>query len=180
MVANIAKSVGPELAAILPSNDKAWYKKTNLRLLNFCCFSLFLLSSANGYDGSMLNGVLALEPWQDFMHHPTGAWLGFISAAQNLGSIFFFPVVALLSNRFGRKPTILCGYFFLSLGVGLQAGAINVPMFVAGRVVVGIASAFYGGTVPLLMTETAYPTHRGVLTSLYMCGWYVGKCDLSL
>jgi MFS family permease len=26
-----------------------------------------------------------------------------------------------------------------------------------------------------LVTETAYPTHRGVITALYNCGWYVGS-----
>lgn len=173
-------SVGPELAAVLPANDKPWYKKRNLMILNFCLMSLFLLSSGNGYDGTMLNGLLALPHWLSFMDHPTGAWLGFISGAQNLGSIVFFPVVAWLSNRYGRKPTIFIGYFFLCLGVGLQTGAMSIPMFVASRVVVGIASAFFGGSVPLLMTETAYPPHRGVFTSLYMCGWYVGKLDRTM
>lgn len=178
MTANTFKSVGAELAAVLPPNDKPWFRKRNQVYLNFCIMSLFLLSSGNGYDGSMLNGVLALPPWQSFMKHPTGAWLGFISGAQNLGSIFFYPVVAWSSNRFGRKPTIFAGYLFLCLGVGLQTGARNIPMFVASRLIVGIASAFFGGCVPLLMTETAYPTHRGILTSLYMCGWYVGKFSL--
>lgn len=175
MTANTFKSVGAELASVLPSNDKPWYKKRNQVYLNFCIMSLFLLSSGNGYDGSMLNGLLALPPWQSFMKEPSGAWLGFISGAQNLGSIFFYPVVAWSSNRFGRKPTIFMGYTFLFLGVGLQTGATNVPMFVVSRLIVGVASAFFGGCVPLLMTETAYPTHRGVVTSLYMCGWYVGK-----
>lgn len=175
MTANTFKSVGAELAAALPSNDKPWYKKRNLVSLNFCIMSLFLLSSGNGYDGSMLNGLLALPPWQLFMKDPSGAWLGFISGVQNLGGIFFYPVVAWSCNRFGRKPTIFAGYSFLCLGVGLQTGAINIPMFVVSRFIVGIAGAFFGGSVPLLMTETAYPLHRGVLTSLYMCGWYVGK-----
>ncbi|KAH8658538.1 general substrate transporter [Ilyonectria robusta] len=175
MTASTFKSVGPELAALLPPNDTPWYKKRNQVFLNFCLACLFLLSSGNGYDGSMLNGLLALPHWQSFMHHPSGAWLGFVSGASSLGAMFFYPVVAWSSNRFGRKPTILVGYIFLCLGVGLQTGATNIPMFVVSRVIVGIASAFFGGCVPLLVTETAYPTHRGVFTSLYMCGWYVGS-----
>lgn len=176
MVANTFKSVGSELASVLPKNDKPWYKKQNLRRLNFCILSLFLLSSANGYDGSMLNGVLALPPWQEFMKYPTGPWLGFIAGSQMLGGIFLYPLVAWSSNQYGRKWTTFGGYFFLVIGVGIQTGAISPSMFVVGRVVVGMAGAFFGGCVPLLMTETAYPTHRGVLTSLFMCGWYVGKC----
>jgi MFS family permease len=176
---NHNKSVGAEFAALLPANDKAWYKKPTLLYLNFCLFSLFLLSSGNGYDGSMLNGLLALPQWVNFMDKPTGSWLGFIAGSANLGSIVFFPIVAWSSNKYGRKPTIYMGYFFIVLGAGLQTGAINPVMFVMSRLVLGVGAAFFQGCVPLLMTETAYPTHRGILTSLYMCGWYVGEYKLS-
>ncbi|KAJ4286545.1 hypothetical protein N0V90_013245 [Kalmusia sp. IMI 367209] len=141
--------------------------------LNFCLFSLFMLSSGNGYDGSMLNGLLALPQWNEFMDKPTGAWLGFIAGSTNVGSIVCFPIVAWGSNKYGRKSTIFMGYFFIILGVGLQTAAINYVMFVIARITMGFASAFFGGCVPLLMTETAYPTHRGIVTSLYFCGWYV-------
>ncbi|KAK3698996.1 hypothetical protein LTR37_016687 [Vermiconidia calcicola] len=175
MPANVLKSVGAELAQHLPANDKPWWKKRNLLQLNFCLVSIFILSSGNGYDGSMLNGVLALPYWASFMGQPSGVWLGFISGAQNLGSIAFYPVVAVLSNRFGRKRTIYMGYFFLLLGAGMQTGAVNSSMFIVARIIVGIASAFFGGCAPLLMTETAYPTQRGIFTGLYLCGWYVGS-----
>ncbi|KFZ23892.1 hypothetical protein V502_01620 [Pseudogymnoascus sp. VKM F-4520 (FW-2644)] len=132
---NNIKSVGAEFAALLPANDKAWYKKPNLLYLNFCLFSLFLLSSGNGYEGSMLNGLLALPQWIDFMDKPTGAWLGFISGSSNLGSIVCFPIVAWSSNKYGRKPTISMGYFFIVLGAGLQTGAINPVMFLMSRII---------------------------------------------
>lgn len=175
MTLNKTKSVGVELAAVLPANDKPWYKKRNLIILNYCIGSLFLLSSGNGHEGSMMNGLLALPLWMSFVGNPKGAWLGFISGAQNLGSMAFYPFVAWSANKFGRKPTILAGYIFLVAGTGLQTGATNTTTFVIARILVGISAAFFGGCVPLLMTETAYPTHRGVLTSLYLCGWYVGK-----
>ena len=49
---SVLKSVGAELAAYLPANDTPWWKKRNLLLLNYCMFSLLLLSSGNGYDGA--------------------------------------------------------------------------------------------------------------------------------
>lgn len=48
-------------------------------------------------------------------------------------------------------------------------------MFVIGRLCIGGVSAFYGASAPLLITETAYPTHRGTLTAIYNSGWYVGS-----
>jgi MFS family permease len=46
-------------------------------------------------------------------------------------------------------------------------------MFVLGRLFIGGVSAFFSAA-PLLITECAYPTHRGIATAFFNCGWYVG------
>lgn len=92
------KHVDDELAAVLPDDSKPWYKKTHLLKLNFIICSLVLfctslltllssrtnpnmhVASANGYDGSLMNGLQALPRWNEFMDQPAGAWLGFINA----------------------------------------------------------------------------------------------------
>lgn len=66
-----AKAVGPQLAAVLPPDHVRWWKRSLLRRLNYSLIFLFLFSSANGYDGSMMNGLQALPQWQEFMNHPT-------------------------------------------------------------------------------------------------------------
>ena len=65
------KGIGPALAAVLPQDDLKWYQKPYLVKLNVCLFSLFLFSSANGYDGSMMNGLQALPQWEVALHRPT-------------------------------------------------------------------------------------------------------------
>ncbi len=102
------KAVGPELAAFLPVSTTPWYRKSELLYLNFCLVSLFLLSSSNGYDGSMMNGLQALPQWHKFMDNPEGAWLGFINAAQVLGGGFMLPPIAWMSNRYGRWVSKSC------------------------------------------------------------------------
>jgi MFS family permease len=169
-----AKGVGSELASVLPQDNISWYKKRHLLQLNFSLFCMILFSSANGYDGSMMNGLQALPQWQEFMGHPTGAWLGFVNAVQSLGAFALYPAVAWSNNRFGRKKTIGVGYFWLALGAALQTGARSPAMFVLGRLFIGGTSAFFSASAPVLITETAYPTHRSVATALYNCGWYVG------
>lgn len=104
-----------------------------------------------------------------------GAWLGFINAVQSLGAFCCYPVVAWSNNRFGRKKTISVGYFWLILGVTVQTSAQSPVMFVIGRLFIGGVSAFFSGSAPLLMTETAYPTHRADITSFFNTGWYVGS-----
>ncbi|KAF2086370.1 general substrate transporter [Saccharata proteae CBS 121410] len=168
-------SVGDDLAAVLPRNLRPWYRQSHLLRLNFSLFSLFLLSSATGYDGTLMNGLQSLDQWQIFMNQPTGAWLGFINAMTALGSISQYSIVAWATNRYGRKWTPAVGFVWLILGVGLQAGARNPAMFIMGRLFVGCTTAWFSGPAPLLITETAYPTHRGVATALFQTGWYVGS-----
>lgn len=172
----VDKGVGPALAAVLPHDGLRWYQKGHLLKLNFCIISAALFSSANGYDGSMMNGLQALPQWQEFMGHPTGSWLGFISAVQSLGACIGYPLAAWLSNKIGRKPVLMASYLWLLLGVGLQTGARNQAMFVMGRLFLGGVTSFSGTAGLLIVNEAAYPTHRAILSALYLSGWYVGKC----
>lgn len=42
-----------------------WYQKPNLRLLYFCLIPAALgVEMTTGYDGSVLNGLQAVETWQ--------------------------------------------------------------------------------------------------------------------
>lgn len=168
-------AVGEDLARVLPQDDVPWYKQRHLLLLNYYAVSMTLFSAANGYDGSMMNGLQALPQWFKFMDDPSGSWLGFINAIQSLSAAIGYPLVAYFANRWGRKKGLLIGYVFLLLGAFLQALGPNKVSFVLGRFFVGQPSAWWGGLAPLLITEIAYPTHRAFLTALYMCGWYVGS-----
>lgn len=121
-----------------------------------------------------MNGLQSLDQWQRFMNSPTGAWLGFINALQCIGGVVFQPISAWSANHFGRKHTILIGYLWLVLGVGLQAGAPNLKWFVASRLFIGIAGTWFQASV-ILVTEIAYPSHRSFVTAAYMCLYYVGS-----
>src|SRR5262245_40696300 len=96
-------AVGAVLASVLPDDNIHWYKKRHLVWLAYFGINISLLAAANGYDGSMMNGLLALPEWMSFMKNPTGAWLGFISASQSLSSACAYPIVAYFGNRWGRK-----------------------------------------------------------------------------
>ena len=162
------------LAAVLPQNAPPWYKQGHLLHLNFIIASLVMYSSANGYDGSLMNGLEALDQWKAFMDNPAGAWLGWINAIYWLGCGVGYPSASWIANKYGRKPGVYVGYCLLALGVALQTAAPNSTAFLLARLFLGGASALFGNAVPLLINEIAYPTHRGILNGLFMSGWYVG------
>ncbi|KAK4633941.1 Lactose permease [Fulvia fulva] len=168
-----SKAIGDELQAVLPNDGRPWYTKAHLIKLNWVILSLMLFSSANGYDGSLMNGLQALDRWNDFMDTPTGAWLGFMGAIYWVGNGICYAMSAWVANKYGRKPGIYLGYIFLVLGVAITAGDRDY-YFVLMRFFVGCASAWFSGPVIALINEIAYPPHRGVSNALYNCGWYVG------
>ena len=60
------------------------------------------------------------------------------------------------------------------LGVGLQAGSWNANTFIYSRLLIGIAGAWFQCAV-ILVTELAYPSHRSLVTAIYMCQYYFGS-----
>lgn len=169
-----SNAAGSDLAAVLPADPRPWWRQRHLLALNSMLFCAMLFSSTIGYDNSMMNGLQSLAQWQTFMHHPKGAYLGGINAIQAGGSFLGYPGMAIIANRFGRKTSVYLGCAIISFGVALQTAAQNPAMFIASRFVIGTSSGFLGA-VPLLVTETAFPTHRGKMTAGYNTLYYVGS-----
>ncbi|PVH95557.1 general substrate transporter [Periconia macrospinosa] len=168
-------AVGRELASVLPQDNNGWYKRAHLVKLNLVILSLCQLSSSNGFDGSIMNGLQSLPLWHDFMHNPTGAWLGFVNAVYFLGMMVCAPIASEVSNKYGRKRSVWIGYIVIVAGVALQTAAPNDKAFIVARLLVGGSSAFFSNSVPLLINEIAYPTHRGILSAVFNTGYYVGS-----
>ncbi|KAL2891254.1 Lactose permease [Ceratocystis lukuohia] len=167
-----AQNGSADLASVLPS-DK-WTSQWHIVRLNLAIGSLALFSSANGYDGSLMNGIIALPSWNRFMDHPRGSWLGLINAMYSLGCVIAYPAAARVSNRYGRKPGLYVGYTSMAIGTALQTFAQSHVAFVIARLFIGTASGFFL-SVPLLIAENAYPTQRSIVSALYNCGWYSGS-----
>lgn len=65
--------------------------------------------ATNGYDGSMMNGLQILIPWQEYFGHPKGSSLGILSAIMSLGSLAALPAVPYTADILGRRMGILIG-----------------------------------------------------------------------
>lgn len=154
--------------------DKPWYKYGYLVKLNLLIFLVTLTSTNNGYDGSMLNGLQSLSSWQKAMSHPTGATLGALSNGNTFGAILSTVCSSYLSDKFGRKYTIMGGQFITIIGACLQGASTNYAFFLSSRFVIGFGSGIATIPSPSIISEISYPTHRPTATAFYNCCWYLG------
>ncbi|KAL6702388.1 hypothetical protein ACN47E_002339 [Coniothyrium glycines] len=166
--------VGANEISQLPTDATPWYKRSYLLKLNFIIFSLCLFSSTVGYDGSVMGSLTALESWYGFMGEPTGAYLGWINACYFLSNGLALPVGSWMSEKFGRKSPVYVGYVFLVAGTIMQTTAQTEQQFTYARILLGVASATYSVSAPVIINEIALPKHRSIVSALYMCGYYVG------
>lgn len=60
-----AKPQSAFMEAELQIPKVTWYKDANLRKLYAMMPILFMGATTNGYDGSLLNGLQTMGPWQD-------------------------------------------------------------------------------------------------------------------
>ncbi|KAJ5762187.1 uncharacterized protein N7511_005569 [Penicillium nucicola] len=176
----VALKAGPD-RTLGSSNDlnllldkTPWYRNTQLFKVDAISLSIILLSSSVGYDGSLLNGLQALNQWVVFMEHPSSVWLGFVNAIYWIGAFVSALPAPYIANRYGRKPGILIGYVFLIAGAVLQTAARNKTEFLISRLLIGLCVGWMNSSAPLLLNENAYPSHRSIVSALYMCGFYMG------
>ncbi|KAM0424274.1 hypothetical protein ACHAPT_010419 [Fusarium lateritium] len=168
------KAVGVELASVLPRHDGPWFRQRNLLQLNLLLLFVLLTPTSLGFDASMMNALMSLETWNDYFGTPRGAKLGFMNAVMPLGTIIGALPAGWTSDRIGRKRAIILGLCVLIMAAILQGCSRNITAFIMACFFVGIGIEFTAAPSPVLISELAYPTHRGKMTSLFQCFFYLG------
>ncbi|KAF4622204.1 hypothetical protein D9613_009628 [Agrocybe pediades] len=156
-------------------DKRPWYKNRRIILLNFWIVILLVTSSTNGYDGSMMNGLQSLPQWQSAFNNPHGGALGLLGAIQNIGSLSALPFAPYMADILGRKSCIVWGACLMIIGTVVQTASQNVHMFIGARWLIGFGLNFAATGAPMLISELAYPSQRGQITSLYNSLWIFGS-----
>jgi len=76
-----------------------WWKDPGLRHLYLMMPILFLSSTVNGYDGSLLNGLQTMDQWSTYFNNPNGATLGLYTAIQNIGAVSALPFTSYIAGE---------------------------------------------------------------------------------
>lgn len=165
---------GLVLNDVVPKDRKPWYSDRTLWKLNLLLLSCLLTQTATGFDASMINGMQSLPQWQRFFGQPTGTRLGAMTFGPNGGVLISILISSQLCDWLGRRIPIFGGSILIIVGSAIQAASTNYAMFVASRFVIGFGLGIVSTAAPPLLSEVAYPTHRGQITSFFLVSWPLG------
>ncbi|EEU37845.1 uncharacterized protein NECHADRAFT_54845 [Fusarium vanettenii 77-13-4] len=131
-----------------------------IQLYSILAPACLVVCATNGYDSSLLTGLQGVEAWKEQFGSPKGALLGITSASYPLGAILSTPLSAFISDRFGRRQSIIIGSLIMILGVIMQTASSSIGLFLGGRIVVGFGITLALAAGPVLISELAHPRHR--------------------
>ena len=130
----------------------------------------------NGYDGSLMGAINAMQPYHDYFSvgmegSGTGIVFCIYYVGNLVGSLFAGTVIDLL----GRRAGMFSGSVFIIIGTIIEATAPSIGAFIGGRFLIGFGVALAVTAAPVYLVEMAYPSWRGITGGLYnVVGYYVG------
>ncbi|KAI5805156.1 MFS transporter [Geopyxis carbonaria] len=162
-------------ADLVAADATPWYRKPNLaRLYLFLVPAAMGVEWTSGFDGSIMNGLQAVDAWDNYFDHPRGAILGIMNSIYSLGALSMMVFVPWVNDRFGRRRSIIVGSIIMVIGAVLQTASVHLGMFLAARFVLGMGIPFALSGGSQLIGELAYHKERPVLTSAFNVSWYIG------
>lgn len=124
-----------------------------------------------GYDTAVISGTIDQVSAQ---YHLSAIEQGWYVGCALVGSIAGVLVAGVISDRFGRKKTLIIAAVLFSIsGFGCAASA-GIDQLVFYRIVGGVAIGVVSIISPLYISEVAITKFRGRLVSLYQLAITIG------
>ncbi|EBA44435.1 MULTISPECIES: sugar porter family MFS transporter [Pseudomonadota] len=117
-----------------------------------------------GYDTGII-GVALLGLSQDFVLNDT--LKQFVTGAIIFGALFGCLLTGPISDRIGRRRTIIGVGLVFALGSLLSALSPSVGFLVVSRFLLGLSAGSSTQIIPVYIAEVAPPQHRGKLVVLF-------------
>jgi len=136
----------------------------------------YLVSTMNGFDGSLMGSINAMHSYQEtFDMTGEGSSTGIVFIIYNLGQIAAFPFCGLLADGYGRRICIFVGCLLVLVGTAVQTSAHSREAFIGGRFVLGWGASIASAAGPAYTVELCHPAYRGTMAGMYNNFWWVGN-----
>jgi MFS family permease len=106
-----------------------------------------------GFDISSMSAIVSDTQYIDFFHNPHGVLQGAIGSALAAGSIVGSAIAGPISDRIGRRDSIMFACLWWLVGTGVQAGTSGYGSLIAGRLLNGVCVGITSSQVPVYLAE---------------------------
>ncbi|KAI1339755.1 general substrate transporter [Xylariaceae sp. FL0016] len=127
-----------------------------------------------GFDTGIATTTIAHESWADYMGHPSNGLTGAVVAVYIAGEAIGAIMQILIADELGRLRFMQLACILVTVGCAIQTAATSIGMFLAGRVLAGIAVGALSATVPIYLSEISAPKTRGLIGGLSGVGLSAG------
>ncbi|KAL6362921.1 hypothetical protein LRP88_02321 [Fusarium phalaenopsidis] len=143
---------------------------TTALVISVCVFD----SVAIAYDGSLMGSLNVMKAYQNYFELTTST-TAVNTCATFLGAILVGPFTGMIIDWKGRKIGLYAACVVNILGAAIAGGAINIAMFIAGRIIIGIGVGLGQTAAGTYVAETTAPSVRPTALGLYFSCWAVGS-----
>ncbi|KAJ3372195.1 hypothetical protein HDU91_004130 [Kappamyces sp. JEL0680] len=152
--------------------------------LYFASFIAFLNSAINGYDNSLLGGIITMPAFLntigDIRQETASETLALVNGLLTLGAVAGTFCVGPLMNAFGRVRGMQFGSLIIIVSAFIEVLPQSLTWFEIGRFLLGFGVAFVVTAAPTYVVEVAHPVFRGRAGAIYNTGWNVGAVPCAL
>lgn len=146
-------------------------KSVNMGYVVFLCVVAALGGILFGYDTAVISGTTAIVKAQFGLSTGLEGW--YVGCAL-IGSIIGVSLAGLLSDKLGRKKTMLISALMFSISAIGCAVCGDFSQLVVYRIIGGFGIGVVSIVSPIYISEVAVPEKRGTLVSLYQLAITIG------
>ncbi len=121
--------------------------------------------------------IIPILPLYAQRFHATEAQIGFLLASYSFMQFLASPVLGWFSDKYGRKPVLLCSLIGSAAGYILMADASSLLMLFFARILAGVAGASVG-TASAYIADITPPENRskriGLIGAAFGIGFVLG------
>ncbi|PGH00994.1 hypothetical protein AJ79_08058 [Helicocarpus griseus UAMH5409] len=164
-----------KLAEILVHSKPSWLGSGYLRMYLFCAL-IFLTSTMNGLDGSLMGTINTLPNYVKYYGLPptgnagTGIVFAIFNVGQMAGAVFIW-----IADWKGRRLPIFLGCFGVCVATILTGMAPTLGVFIGGRFLLSYFAIIATTSAPLYIIEIAPPQYRATVVGMYNTFYYLGS-----
>ncbi|KAI1389076.1 general substrate transporter [Hypoxylon trugodes] len=137
---------------------------------------VFLCSTMNGFDSSLMSSVNALPNYTEYFGLPangdasTGIVFAIFQVGQMCGALFIW-----MTDWYGRTWHIFFGCLGVCIGTIITALSTSLPMFIGGRFLLSFFATCAHTAAPLYLVEISPAAYRGTIAGAYNTFYNVGS-----